>query len=136
MLTPQQIRLIKHSFALVEPISEQAATIFYDTLFEIDPKLRPLFKGNIKQQGRKLIAMLAAAVEGLDDLETLVPVLKQLAIRHNSYGVKKVHFTPVGNALLHTLKTGLGSAFTEEVKQAWVALIHLVADTMKQDIHQ
>lgn len=133
-LTAQQIQLIKQSFAQVEPIAEQAADIFYKTLFEIDPKLKPLFKGNMKQQGRKLMAMLGAAVKGLDDLNALVPVLKQLAQRHNDYGVKKAHFTPVGNALLHTLKTGLGASYTHEVKQAWIALIHLVSDTMKADI--
>lgn len=133
-LTQRQIQLVQHSFSLVEPISEQAADLFYDSLFKIDPSLKPLFRNNIKVQGRKLVAMLKAAVDGLDDLNTLVPVLKQLAQRHNAYGVKKSHFTPVGNALLYTLKTGLGSEYTDEVRQAWIIVIHIVADTMKPEI--
>ncbi|ACA84488.1 globin family protein [Shewanella woodyi] len=133
-LTQRQIQLVQHSFSLVEPISEQAADLFYDSLFKIDPSLKPLFRNNIKVQGRKLVAMLKAAVDGLDDLNTLVPVLQQLAQRHNAYGVKKSHFTPVGNALLYTLKTGLGSEYTDEVRQAWIIVIHIVADTMKPEI--
>jgi nitric oxide dioxygenase len=133
-LTQRQIELVQHSFSLVEPISEQAADIFYDSLFKIDPSLKPLFKSNIKVQGRKLITMLKAAVQGLEDLDALVPVLKQLAQRHNGYGVKKSHFTPVGNALLYTLKTGLGNEYTDEVRQAWISVIHIVADTMKTEI--
>ncbi|MEC4727944.1 globin domain-containing protein [Shewanella sp. D64] len=133
-LTQRQVQLVQHSFGLVEPISEQATDIFYDALFKIDPSLKPLFRNNMKVQGRKLIAMLKAAVEGLDDLDALVPVLKQLAQRHNAYGVKKSHFTPVGNALLYTLKTGLGSEYTDEVRQAWILVIHVVSDTMKTEV--
>lgn len=133
-LTQRQIQLIQNSFRQVEPIAEKAAGIFYDALFAIDPSLKPLFRNDIKVQGRKLMSMLKAAVDGLDDLETLVPVLQQLAQRHNSYGTRKSHFTPVGNALLYTLKIGLGEGFTEEVRQAWITVIHIVADTMKPEI--
>lgn len=133
-LTQRQVQLVQHSFSLVEPISEQATDIFYDSLFKIDPSLKPLFRNNMKVQGRKLISMLKAAVEGLDDLDALVPALKQLAQRHNAYGTKKSHFTPVGNALLYTLKTGLGSEYTDEVRHAWISVIHVVSDTMKTEI--
>ncbi len=133
-LTKTQVRLVQDSFSLVEPISEQAATIFYDSLFSIDPSLKTMFRNDMKVQGRKLMTMLKAAVDGLDDLEALVPALQQLAQRHNAYGTKKSHFTPVGNALLYTLKTGLGDAFTQEVREAWISVIHIVADTMKPEI--
>ncbi|QFU20612.1 hemin receptor [Shewanella eurypsychrophilus] len=133
-LTNKQIRLVQDSFSQVEPIAEKAAEIFYDALFGIDPSLKPLFRNDMKVQGRKLMTMLKAAVDGLNDLEALVPALQQLAKRHNDYGTKKSHFTPVGNALLYTLKTGLGDGFTEEVRQAWVSVIHIVVDTMKPEI--
>ncbi len=107
-VTQRQISLVQQSFKQVEPISEQAAEIFYSKLFEYEPELRLLFKGDLKIQGRKLMMMLKAAVEGLQDVNALVPVLIQLAQRHNKYGVKRSHFSPVGNALLYTLKTGLG----------------------------
>lgn len=130
-LTAHQIRLVQESFSQVEPIAAQAADIFYTTLFEYDPNLRPLFKNDIKDQGKKLMATLSVAVKGLNDLDKLVPVLQGLAERHVKYGVKAEDFTPVGNALLHTLKTGLGAAFTPELRDAWVEVIHIVANTMK-----
>ncbi|KXF82461.1 globin family protein [Enterovibrio coralii] len=133
-LTPHQVTLITKSFKQVEPISLKAAEIFYDTLFSYDPTLKPLFKGDMKQQGRKLMAMIHAAVSSLDTPDKLVPILQQLAKRHVSYGVKTTHFTPVCNALLHTLKMGLGSDFTPEVRDAWAAMLHFVADTMKAEM--
>ena len=131
-ITARQISIVQDSFRQVEPIAEQAADIFYTTLFEYDPALKPLFKTDIKAQGKKLMMTLKVAVNGLNDLNKLVHVLHQLAERHVGYGIKAADFTPVGNALLHTLKTGLGDAFTSELREAWVQVIHLVATTMKE----
>ena len=131
-ITPRQISIVQDSFRSVEPIAEQAADIFYTTLFGYDPTLKPLFKNDIKAQGKKLMTTLKVAVNGLNNLDKLVPVLHQLAERHVGYGVKAADFTPVGNALLHTLKTGLGDAFTDELREAWVEVIRLVATTMKE----
>jgi hemoglobin-like flavoprotein len=130
-LTPRQKSLIQDSFAKVEPIADQAAEIFYNKLFEYDPGLKPLFKSDIKSQGRKLMAALKVAVKGLDDLDKLVPVLHQIAGTHVKYGVKVDDYTPVGNALIFALKTGLGPAFTSELKDAWVAVYKLMADVMR-----
>lgn len=131
-ISPEQKRLVQDSFAKVEPIAEQAAEIFYATLFELDPNLRPLFKGNLQDQGRKLMATLKVAVKGLDDLNKLVPVLQNLAERHVDYGVKPEDYTPVGNALLYTLKVGLGDDFTPELRQAWIDTFRIVAKVMKE----
>ncbi|WP_372870085.1 globin family protein [Shewanella sp.] len=133
-LTEQQIRLIQRSFDLVRPISDAAAALFYQNLFEIDPSLRQLFKSDLHNQGRKLMAMLDAAVKGLNQPDKLVPVLEQLARRHIQYGVKTSHFSPVGNALLYTLAEGLEDEFTPETKAAWIAVLHLVADVMKAEM--
>ena len=130
-ITQRQITLVQSSFSKVEPIAEQAADIFYNKLFEYDPKLKPLFKSDIKAQGQKLMATLKVATSGLNDLDSLVPVLHKLAERHVNYGVKAADFTPVGNALLYALQQGLGNQFTDEVRQAWVDVFRLVATTMK-----
>lgn len=132
MITERQKTLVQDSFALVEPIADQAADIFYNKLFEYDPALKPLFKGDIKQQGKKLMATLKVAIASLNDLDRLVPVLQQLAVKHLDYGVKVDDYTPVGNALLYTLKTGLGDACTPEVKQAWQDTFKVIATVMRQ----
>ena len=118
-ITTQQKALVQSSFALVAPIADQAAILFYNRLFDLDPSLRPLFAKEMSQQRTKLMQTLAVAVEGLDTLETLVPVLEALAVRHVAYGVRTEHYQTVGAALLWTLEQGLGEAFTEDVRSAW-----------------
>jgi hemoglobin-like flavoprotein len=123
--------LVQSTFAMVVPIAETASDIFYTKLFELDPSLKALFKGDIKDQGRKLMTMLAAAVKGLDDLAGLVPIVQDLGKRHVGYGVTDAHYDTVGAALLSTLETGLGDAWNEEVKAAWVSVYTVLATTMK-----
>ena len=118
--------------AQVIPISEQAAALFYGRLFEIAPEVKPLFKGDIAEQGRKLMQVLATAVNGLDDLPALVPVVQDLGRRHVRYGVTDAHYGVVGEALLWTLGQGLGDGFTPAVKEAWIVVYTVLADTMKQ----
>lgn len=131
-MTPQQIELIKSSFAKVAPISETAAELFYGRLFTLDPGLKPLFKGDMKEQGRKLMAMLATAVANLNDLGSIVPAVQALGRRHNDYGVKPKDYQTVAEALLWTLEQGLGDGFTAEVKQAWTECYVTLANVMKE----
>jgi nitric oxide dioxygenase len=114
-MTPQQISLVKASFAKVAPISEKAAALFYGRLFEIVPEVRPLFHGDMAEQGRKLMAVLAVVANGLSNLQTILPAASALAKRHIAYGVKAEHYGPVGAALLWTLEQGLGAEWTPQL---------------------
>ena len=114
------------------PIGDTAAELFYGRLFAMDPGLEPLFKGDLKEQGRKLMGMIGLAVTGLNDLSNLVPAVADLGRRHAGYGVKPEHYDTVGTALLWTLERGLEDAFTPDVKDAWTAVYGLLASTMKQ----
>jgi len=125
-----QKKLVQTSFAQVRTIAETAAALFYRRLFELDPTLRPLFKGDLKEQGRKLMDMLGLAVKGLDRPEALLPALATMGRRHAGYGVKEQDYETVGEALLWTLEEGLGPGFTPEIREAWTVLYKLVADTM------
>ena len=131
-MTPEQTMLVKTSWNKVVPIKEQAATLFYAKLFELDPTLKPMFKGDMAEQGRKLTAMINTAVNGLDRLEVIVPAVQDLGKRHVAYGVTDKHYDTVGAALVWTLEQGLGAEFTAEVKEAWVKVYGLLATTMKQ----
>lgn len=130
-MTPEQAVLVKNSWAMVTPIADKAAELFYGKLFELDPSLKPLFKGNMTEQGRKLMAMINTAVNGLDKLEAIVPAVEQLGKRHVAYGVKDRDYDTVGAALLWTLAAGLGDAFTPAVKEAWTTVYGVLATTMK-----
>jgi hemoglobin-like flavoprotein len=131
MLTLTQIELVQNSFAVIAPIADDAAALFYRRLFEIDPSLKPMFKDDLAEQRRKLMQMLTAAVKGLPRLDRLVPVVEDLGRRHSTYGVLDEHYDTVGAALLWTLEKGLGSAFTPEVKDAWATVYGILASTMR-----
>jgi hemoglobin-like flavoprotein len=132
MLTLAQKTLVQDSFATIAPIADDAAVLFYQRLFELDPSLEPMFRGNMAEQRKKLMQMLTAAVKGLDRLDQLVPVVENLGRRHAGYGVTHAHYDTVGSALLWTLEMGLGRAFTAEVKDAWATVYGLLATTMKE----
>ena len=132
MVTERQKTLVQESFATIAPIADDAAALFYRRLFEIDPELRPMFRGDMAEQRKKLMQMITAAVKGLDRLEQLVPAVQDLGRRHAGYGVKVEHYRTVGEALLWTLEKGLGDAFTPEMKAAWAAVYGLLARTMQQ----
>jgi hemoglobin-like flavoprotein len=131
MLTLAQKTLVQDSFATIAPIADDAAALFYRRLFELDPSLETMFRGNMAEQRRKLMQMLTAAVKGLDHLEKLVPAVQDLGRRHATYGVTDDHYATVAAALLWTLEMGLGRAFTDDVRDAWVAVYGLLATTMK-----
>ena len=120
-MTPDQAKIVQDSFAKVAPIADQAATLFYDRLFEVAPSVKAMFPPDLTAQRKKLMATLAVVVNGLSNLESVLPAASALAIRHVSYGAKAEHYPVVGGALLWTLEQGLGEAWTAEVAAAWTA---------------
>lgn len=130
-MTPQQIELVQSSWEKVVPIAKDAASLFYQRLFEIAPHLRPLFSGDIEEQGKKLTTILTTVVRGLKQLEKLEMAVWQLGRRHIAYGVHDVDYGPVAQALLWTLQQGLKEQFTEEVENAWVAAYTLLSSVMQ-----
>ena len=120
-MTPDHVKLVQESFAKVAPISETAAVLFYDRLFEIAPKVKAMFPTDMTEQRRKLMATLAAVVNSLGHLESVLPAASALAKRHVSYGARAEHYPVVGAALLWTLEKGLGDGWTPDVAEAWTA---------------
>ena len=127
-----QKQLVQLSFRHIVPIADQFANLFYRRLFELNPSLRSLFKGDIEQQGLKLMMTLQIAVSGLQDLERIAPALQRLGREHTDYGVQPSHYTIVYDALIWALEQELGAAFSTETKQAWTLLYNRLADIMQQ----
>ena len=125
------IALVQQTWRQTEDLGPQVGTLFYANLFQADPRLKPLFKGDLSQQGEKLVQMIGAAVSKLDDLDTLMPILANLGRRHADYGVQEAHYQSVGSALLQTLAQGLGKDFTPPVRQAWTEVYGVIAGVMK-----
>jgi nitric oxide dioxygenase len=120
-MNASDVALVQDSFKKVAPISDVAAELFYGRLFEVAPQVKPMFRGDMKEQGRKLMATLGVVVTGLTRLETVLPAASALAKQHVAYGVKAEHYPIVGSALLWTLEKGLGDAWTPELAVAWTA---------------
>ncbi len=130
-MTPQQINLVQASFEQVKPIAATAADLFYKRLFELDPALKPLTKGDMQRQGMMLMNMIGTAVAGLSKPEAIIPAVRALGERHVGYGVKNEHYATVGEALLWTLGAGLGAALTADVKEARTSAYGLLAGVMQ-----
>jgi len=131
-MTPEKIALVRSSWQQVLPISDSAAKLFYGRLFELDPSLRGMFKGDMVEQGRKLMTMLNMVVTSLDNLAPLLGAVENLGRRHVGYGVTDAHYDTVGGALLWTLGKGLGEQFTPPVEAAWTEAYTTLASVMKQ----
>ena len=130
-MTPQQVYLIRKSFAELARHDHVAALVFYRRLFEIDPALKPLFTGGIEEQARKLMEMLGVLIAMLERPLGLDMELRAMGARHAGYGVKDEHYATVGRALLDMLAETLDKDFTPEVRAAWAALYGAVEGTMK-----
>jgi hemoglobin-like flavoprotein len=130
-MTPDQVRVIRESFAELAPIGDAVAMLFYSRLFQIDPDLAQLFVStDRKAQGRKLRAALAFVVNGADRPATLLAPLQALARRHVAYGVEEEHYATVGEALIDTLAAHFGPRFTPHLRDAWLAAYTLVSGVM------
>ena len=119
-ISARQIELVQSTWKRVVPISDQAASLFYGKLFELDPDTKLLFaQTEMEAQQKKLMQMLSVAVHGLGRLDQIVPAVQELGKRHVHYNVQDDHYDTVGAALLWTLEQGLDDAFTPEVQEAW-----------------
>lgn len=129
-MTPDHVDLVQSSFAKVVPIADVAARLFYTRLFEIAPQTQSLFHGDMDEQGRKLMMTLGVVVNGLKNLDAVLPAAKTLAVKHVGYGVTAAHYEPVGEALIWTLEQGLGADFTPDVRAAWLAAYGALSGVM------
>jgi hemoglobin-like flavoprotein len=131
-MTRGQIRIVQSTWIKVLPVGDAAAQLFYERLFETDPSLRPLFRGDMRLQREKLMQVIDAAVNGLSRLESIVQAIQDLGQRHTAYGIKDHDYDTVGAALLWTLDKNLGAQFTPDVKDAWATVYGVLATTMRE----
>ena len=130
-LTKHDIALVQEDWDKVEQIGPQAATLLYDRLFELAPEARELFPADLEHQKVKLINMFGAAISGLSQLEVLMPIIRLLGRKHVRFGVKNEDYATVGDALIWTLRRGLGTEFGPEHEAAWLKVYGYLAEAMK-----
>jgi hemoglobin-like flavoprotein len=128
----EEIALVRQSWAKVNEGAEQAAALFYKRLFGVYPDLQPLFKGEMDEQGTKLMRMIGKAVDALDDVEPPERVIRMMGARHSGYGVRDEDYAKFGDALMWTLEQGLGDAFSPATRAAWASVYDDLAGLMRQ----
>ena len=126
-----QIALVQSTFDRILPISDVAAQLFYDRLFQVDPSLRRLFHGDLRMQGKKLMDAVSIIVGNLSRPDRIVPGIRALGRRHLAYGVQERHYDAFGETLMFVLDHALGDGFNPEVRDAWSAAYTLLSETMK-----
>ena len=129
------IENIRRTWALAAALADQTATVFYGTLFRMDPSTKPLFVGDLSLQGRKLTQTLSFIVDHLDDEAVLLKAARDLAIRHVDYGVTPEQYASVGAALIDTLTQLLGPEFTADDRAAWARVYGGLAEHMTQSAY-
>lgn len=135
-MTPSEIKLVQDSFKKVVPIADTAADIFYARLFETNPEVRPMFSDDMAKQKKALMGTLAVAVGSLTDLESILPVVQELGVKHVGYGVKDEHYAVVGETLLYTLEKGLGDDWNPELKDSWTKTYVTLSTAMMDAANQ
>lgn len=134
-MTPKQQEIVRTTFAELETHEERIADLLYQELFRLEPKARDLFRGNLQEQQKKLMRMLRVAVENINDQAQLQPMLYNLGMIHQSYGIEPHHFVSFGSALLYAIRNVLKDRYTKEVEESWQAAYHYFVLTMKNFPH-
>ena len=130
MFTDREIELVRETWSKASADPDAAAALFYGKLFETAPGVKPLFTGDMKDQGRKLMQMIGIAVNNMDKIDEIVPALIELGKRHDDYGAEEDHYPVVGEVLIDTLSTALGDEFTDEAELAWAHTYNTVFSVM------
>ncbi|MCP3799255.1 FAD-binding oxidoreductase [Allokutzneria sp. A3M-2-11 16] len=126
------VRMIRESFAVVEPRAEDVARFFYGMLFSLAPATRELFPANMEVQRSRLLRALVHVVQMVDRPDDLVPFLRQLGRDHRKFGVVASHYEAVGTALLSSVRKYAGDAWTSDVERAWAEAYTIMARTMQE----
>lgn len=129
-LTAKEAELIRASFVKAVAKPGNVSALFYQKLFALDPSVRGLFHGDMSEQGRKLTGTLAFIVESIDQLERLLPTVRELGARHVNYGVTDRHYATVGAALVWALAQSVGRTFTKATRVAWEKAYAILAEAM------
>jgi nitric oxide dioxygenase len=131
LLDQKQIEIVKSTVPVLEQHGEKITTRFYQLMFGNHPELLNIFNHANQKQGRQqraLAGAVYAAAMYIDNLEAILPVVKQIAHKHRSLGIKPEHYPIVGKHLLLAIKDVLGEAATDEIINAWAEAYNVIAD--------
>ncbi|MGG0658573.1 NO-inducible flavohemoprotein [Rummeliibacillus pycnus] len=131
MLSQKTMDIIKSTAPVLEKYGQEITTVFYKRLFESHPELLNIFNQTNQRKGRQQMALantVYAAAVHIENLSEIIPVVKGIAEKHRSLGIKPEHYPIVGENLLIAIKEVLGDAATDEIMNAWTEAYGVLAD--------
>jgi len=143
-LSAQEVELIQGSWKKAGNLGvEKVGVLLFKHIFELAPEALQLFSfkdeknvyesERLKSHAVKVVTTVGVAVDGLNKLGELVPVLKGLGLKHIGYGIQPAHYEVVGKALIMTLKAGLHTDLTPAHEAAWQKCYKILSTTMIGD---
>jgi hemoglobin-like flavoprotein len=132
MMTPRQVQLVQQSLPTISSNANEIATLFYERLFTIQPRLRNLFLDDLAKQKKKLIGMIAFLVVNLSRISQVSTEIHELGRRHHGYEITADDYADVGEALIWTFDNILGPQFTPDLRAAWIAVYGMVSTVMQE----
>lgn len=131
-LTHTELDMVRSSLSQLRREFDGYSLYFYEALFRRAPEMRDLFREDLAGQGMKFMSTLSVIVEKLDDKDASAAQYSGLGKMHSSLGIKAVDFKPMEEALIDTLRTGLGDEFSPELEAAWRKAYEQVSHNMIQ----
>ncbi|MBR8244700.1 NO-inducible flavohemoprotein [Burkholderia multivorans] len=133
MLTQQTKDIVKATAPVLAQHGYDIIQCFYRRLFDAHPELKNVFNMTHQEQGQQQQALARAVyayAENIEDPGSLAAVLKNIANKHASLGVRPEHYPIVGEHLLGAIKETLGDAATDEIVSAWALAYGNLADLL------
>ncbi|MDN7476823.1 NO-inducible flavohemoprotein [Burkholderia multivorans] len=133
MLTQQTKDIVKATAPVLAQHGYDIIQCFYRRLFDAHPELKNVFNMTHQEQGQQQQALARAVyayAENIEDPGSLAAVLKNIANKHASLGVRPEHYPIVGEHLLGAIKETLGDAATDEIISAWAQAYGNLADLL------
>lgn len=124
--------LISRSWARVSGHRDELARIFYDRVFELDPRIEDLFAATeMDSQQGKFVVMMSEIVHLAHDPDAFEDILRASGARHREYGVVSRHYRTVGEAFLKALDEVTPGGLDDDSKGAWAEAYTLMAHLMQ-----
>ena len=130
MLSQNTIEIIKSTVPVLKEHGVEITTTFYKNMFANHEEIKGMFnmaKQESGEQPKALAMTILAAAQNIDNLEVLLPAVKNIAGAHVNSKVKAEHYPIIGKNLLEAIKEVLGDAATEEVINAWGEAYEVIA---------
>ena len=124
LLSPESEAVVKATAAVVAEHAVEITSRFYPSMFEAHPELLNLFNRGNQANGEQRQALASAVVAYATQLvdpnaPSFAPVMRRIAHKHVSLGIRPEQYTIVGHHLMKAGAEVLGDAVTPVVARAW-----------------